>query len=1232
MKTSILVKITVFIFLLSLSIKTNCHATSLSNYKNIQDEISVQGKIIDASTNEVIPYCNISISNTYEGTSSNELGEFEIKVEALPVVLTFSHLNYEQLDITISNLDQDLIITLRPLVNVLEEVVLENKEPTNDRNASRLANRVYRNISSRLRDSTRFGRAFYRQKSTTNNEFTEFAEIFFDAQYGNGGITKWDILEGRYAIKEEGINNKNYTKLSQILRGFQPDTEDVIFPFHPELETYYNVTIKDVFNNGGNEITILRFSPKPDVIIPIFRGEAYVNAKSNQLLKLSGIILNDDVELVRLAERKAIKKNYQLAYDLVFKQDSKGELMFDHMKVDQKFDYFKGEVFYNHVSSTSNLVFYEHYTPETKKRLGRQFRRSNSDWENLDEIGYNKTFWEENPIVKRTPVENEVIDAFEKENAFESIFLNSQGQISLLQSKISSDSLIVEIDTALTKALRSSPIEKVYLHTDRNIYTIGDNLWFSAYSVIGPKHYYSASKMLQVNLVDKNNDLVLNQNYNLFEGTSKGLLRLPKTLATGTYELRAYTEGMLEQNQDFIFRKQIEVRSPFLDENPAVDTTTSVDIQFLPEGGSAVVGLTNRVAFRATNPDGTGVLVSGRILDSQGNQVAQFRGNDFGVGFFTLVPEENETYTAEVEGKEYPLPKILNEGYSLFVNNSTPNTIKIRVQASPGLRDKLFYIIGATRHLKYFQGRYNFRGRSFIDLEIPKNRFPSGITTITLFDEQIKPWSERAVFINQNDQLDVETEVKLEAFKDDGEVQIGIFVKDQSGNPVSTNLSLAATNFDRVQKQEAQSNIVSYLMLESDIQGYIHNPMNYIKQESRLNNYVLDLIMLTQGWRQFEWQKYLVDDRDTMDNQLIDEGYKITGKASDKDNKSLENTTLNLIAQNDGGFKIFTTETDDTGAFIFNNMKMEGELNLTFKAYDKRRKPLDVNITLDNNNPIDRTPKFGIQIWKNGSQSSAKEFYESVYKADSTSLSFEGVTKLEEVELEGTAPKKKRPDEHFLIEPDQTIYPKQGDFSLMQLLDKANGVTVTGFESVPKVRLRGQGNPLWVIDGIAIDPTDPFTGQPIELSTLQSFGTATYAPSQVVSLDVNSIDRIEFLLGSKAAIYGNRANSGVILIYTKRGQSSPAEEVNSPQITYKGIVFEKEFYRPKYVVETKDADHTTLYWNSSIITDEEGKAQVTITGLKEIENLQIAIEGLSFTGIPGYSIEVLENLVTNGNK
>lgn len=97
------------------------------------------------------------------------------------------------------------------------------------------------------------------------------------------------------------------------------------------------------------------------------------------------------------------------------------------------------------------------------------------------------------------------------------------------------------------------------------------------------------------------------------------------------------------------------------------------------------------------------------------------------------------------------------------------------------------------------------------------------------------------------------------------------------------------------------------------------------------------------------------------------------------------------------------------------------------------------------------------------------------------------------------------------------------------------------------VRLRGissinqSSEPLYIIDGVYINNSQFSTGAgtgAFSGATGQTSGTQDQATNRIADINPADIENIEVLKGpSAAAIYGTRANAGVILITTKKGKS-----------------------------------------------------------------------------------------------
>lgn len=1224
------VRILFSLFLLSVSF-SNAHSFSKLNSKDYfflhkKEKIKIQGKVIDAVTKEIIPYCNIQITNSFIGTSSNELGEFEITIDQFPVEVTFSHINYAEQTIRVTEKKSNLLIELTPATNVLEEIVLSSAKSKTDDYAIGLAKEAFKKVSKSNRDF-QYGKAFYRQKSKNSKEYSEFSEIIYDVRYNVSGVIDWNILEGRYALKEEYINNKNFSRLSYTLKSIQPDTKDAFFPLRENLESFYDVRVKEIFQKGDTKIAILKFTPKElEISTPLFSGEAYIDTDSGELLKVTGKLTDDRLKIILLKDKEASKKDYQLTYEMAYKKDNQDELLLDYININQEFDYLKNDSIETHISSSSSLTFFEHYQPITYKKLGGRSRRSNSDWEQLNTIGYNQKFWEENPIVKRTPVEKEVINAFEKKNSFEPIFLNSRKQIVAMQSKIGQDPFIKKLNRITNKYNNYNPIEKVYVHFDKTKLLSGENLWFTAYATLGEFHHYStASNVVYIDLVDQNNKIITSKKGLLFDGKSNGHLQVPFNLPSGHYQLRAYTDWMKNFDEAFIFKKTIEIGNQ-KETKKNISINKNIDLQFFPEGGDMVSNIAGRIAFKATNSDGYGVSIKGKIIDSKGSYIKSFQTKEKGMGLMSLKPNANETYTAVLEnGMRYQLPKTLSSGYHMFVNNINSKNIKIKVQATPELKQQNFYMIGHLMNQKYFQGRFNFGGNPYVNIEIPKNRLPSGVVTLTLFDQNMKPWCERIVFVNNQDELIINTSLDKEKLDQKGEVQVNILITDTEGRPVSTNFSMAITNKERVEKNPNESNILTHLLLESDIKGSIENPGLFFKDQKRATKYKLDLVMMTNGWRRFNWLK-MKTSPDSIKEHSFAKGFSVSGIAKKLNGKVLSSSRLDLVAKSSNGFKMYQTKTFPNGRFTFSDLVLLDSTKLVFNAYSETNRPVDIRIELDDSkNPMTFSPKFLMEnattidkvVKNNNIQSEYKKVLEKYKAEDSVSMIKKGIV-LDEVKVRGR--KKVIGQKSRLgIEPDAKITINRNQPFLNQLANLPNVTYVgslTNTVNPPRVSVRGSA-PLWVVDGIPIASVKTDAGNGLSPS-LQREGIV---PDRIRYLNSSDVERVEVLKDvASTSQYGARGGAGVILIYTKQGSFEPLSTI-SPEFNIVGLASEKVFYVPKYEINASDRGRknlvSTLYWNPSLTTNKDGLTSIIFQNQGSLDEIQISIEALSEYGIPG---------------
>ncbi len=427
-------------------------------------------------------------------------------------------------------------------------------------------------------------------------------------------------------------------------------------------------------------------------------------------------------------------------------------------------------------------------------------------------------------------------------------------------------------------------IEKIYLHTDRSNYTIGEDLWYKAYSVYAYSNtIFDNSKLLYVELISPESKIVARHITKLDNGLGHGDFKLTDDsigVKPGRYQIRAYTNWTRNFGDDFVFKKEIEIvgfnnnsgnttegkEALKLSESNSAANSLPISIQFFPEGGSLIEGVSSWVAFKAVDTNGYPVNVKGQVLDDKGNQVAQIESKHDGMGVFILTPEKDMQYIAELdnlygEKTKTTIPKAQKQGYVLSAINRKGKhvvTIKTNQETLDKNPKASLTLIGTTRGVSYFEGTQALNETTYSFL-LPDEGFPEGIAQITLYDEAMKPYSERLLYIEKENNVNVSLTTNKQQYTPNEKVVVNVSSKTTEGNPVLASFSVSSTEATTVNNET--TNICSYFLMESDIKGSVYNPGHYFDRSNPKRLRDLDLLLRTQGWRDFLW-KSLPDYKD----------------------------------------------------------------------------------------------------------------------------------------------------------------------------------------------------------------------------------------------------------------------------------------------------------------------------------------------------------------------------------
>lgn len=287
------------------------------------------------------------------------------------------------------------------------------------------------------------------------------------------------------------------------------------------------------------------------------------------------------------------------------------------------------------------------------------------------------------------------------------------------------------------------------------------------------------------------------------------------------------------------------------------DKSKRVQLQFLPEGGNQVAGLSNYVAFKAVDEGGMPIDIKKGIVFADGNMAVQFSSDHDGMGKFSMFARPKADYTVRIVDPPidsvFQFRKIQSSGIQLSLQRHTDEYLTFGVIQSADLVMDSVHLMVKQRGMPFWLASAKAKANGLL-LKVPIDKLPQGIVEATLYDSQHRPVAERLVFIGLDKHLHITATVNQDLFGVKERVKLSLNVKDQNGKPVASVLSLSAID-EVFESPFAEMNIVSHFMLANDLRGDIHEPAYYFDEKNPEAAAHLDLLMLTQGWRSYAWNE-----------------------------------------------------------------------------------------------------------------------------------------------------------------------------------------------------------------------------------------------------------------------------------------------------------------------------------------------------------------------------------------
>ncbi|WP_113639528.1 TonB-dependent receptor [Nubsella zeaxanthinifaciens] len=638
-------------------------------------------------------------------------------------------------------------------------------------------------------------------------------------------------------------------------------------------------------------------------------------------------------------------------------------------------------------------------------------------------------------------------------------------------------------------------------------------------------------------------------------------------------------------------------------EIPLKTTSNDIDVQFLPESGKMVAGLPNKLGVKAINSSGLGELTSGVIVGNDGTEISRFETNKLGIGSFFINPVVGQTCKVNLTfangaKKTMDLPTAERSGTVLSVGNLDSNKMSLKIYLTEDLLNKSDYNLLAQHNgTVYFSTKVS-SAKQVTSLTVPKDSLPSGIVQLSLLSSTFVPLNERIVFVNNvNDKIEVKPENLKDSYGKRGKMDLTL-ATTHDGKPVQGSFSVAVTNTAAVKPDpENETNILTKLLLTSDLSGYVEKPNYYFLNNDRNTRFDLDNLLLTQGWRKIDWKQ--VESGPLAEKFPAEKKLQISGTVT-KGGKPVVKGKITLVSFT-GGFFMTDTLTDDKGRFNFDQIEFLDSTKFVVQARTEKDKKF-VDIVMDNipGQTVSKNPNTG-DIEVNINQALAGYL-------DASGKFFEDQTKrgllnrtilLDEVNIvEKRKPTYNSSNIGGAGNADAVITAKELEtaFSLSQYLQgRVAGVQIRNGQAFA----RGSQSPMRIsLDGMMMD------GDSFDLD-------------DIVVQDIETVEILKSI--GTTAIYGMQGGAGVIVINTKRGDGARSVNPYTPGLVNyvpKGYAVVREFYAPKYDVkpDSRPDLRTTIFWEPQMVSDASGKAKISYFNADVPGTYRLVIEGIDVQG------------------
>lgn len=366
----------------------------------------VTGKVVDADSGAPVPFASVGIVGTALGTSTNQQGEFTLALSGRSSVKV-TCIGYESQVITV--VSGTVTIHLKPTSTLLDEVVIYQRAV----NPRKVVRKAFSNIAVNYTNESFLQKFFYRHYCKDDSAYGRLVEAFVSIWKSNGyrnlrtaagereamqvthlrrSMDRTVAAQGHeplsigYALAADAVGYQTPDMYDQVR--FHNSLSDLKTNSHRYRFAYHGVTTYD-----GEEVYRIGFEHLPDSVLTTSgyvkaaaeSGMLYITTRSHAFIRVLDTKTEPNGNLVSTAAYYRKFGDTYYPYHFIREGDNTS------------------------TNGSKHWFHIELMSVETESQAARPFEGWEPGKEKLRTLPYDSTFWNNQTLLKSTPLEETII-------------------------------------------------------------------------------------------------------------------------------------------------------------------------------------------------------------------------------------------------------------------------------------------------------------------------------------------------------------------------------------------------------------------------------------------------------------------------------------------------------------------------------------------------------------------------------------------------------------------------------------------------------------------------------------------------------------------------------------------------------------------------------------------------------------------------------------------------------